>query len=159
MTGPRIVVIVLVLFAVLFFTGLGLGMRGEGTGLADIDWIETLSGALTPRLDFDALQGPCVDRAAQALTLERQAACEVSIPSVSRGTRRMALTLRQGQRVEVRYQAPPAHEKIDDSDEMANQVVSLESGRDLAVAILKEGGSLTLTCDAPDQTRCQVDLK
>ena len=48
-TGTKVVLGVLVAFAVLFYTGLGLGMMGEGSGPANIDWIETISGALTMR--------------------------------------------------------------------------------------------------------------
>ena len=159
MTGPKVVVIVLVVLAVLFFVGLGLGQRGEGSGPANVDWLETLSGALTPRLDFDALEGSCIDRAAKAFNLERQLTCQVSIPSASRGTRRLSLTLTEGQRVEARYKAPPKHEKIDDGDETADQVVSLEPGKSLAVVILKEGGSLSLTCDAPEKVRCRLEAR
>ena len=159
MTGPKVVVIVLVVLAVLFFVGLGLGQRGEGSGPANVDWIETLSGALTPRLDFDALQGSCIDRAARAFALDRKSTCQVSIPTAARGTRRVALTLTEGQRVEARYKAPPEHEKIDDGDETADQVVSLEPGKRLAVVILKEGGALGLTCNAPEKSRCRVEVK
>ena len=159
MSGPKVAVIILVAIAVLFFVGLGLGMRGEGSGPANLDWVETISGALTPRLDFDALQGTCVDPAAKVFTVERKASCVVSIPSASGGTRRVALTLTEGGRVEGRYQAPPEHEKIDEGDETANQVVSLEPGKSLAVVILKEGGSLSLTCDAPEKARCRIEAK
>jgi hypothetical protein len=160
MTGPKLVLVVLVLFAVLFIAGLGLGLRGEGSGLANVDWIETLSGALTPHVDVDALQGPCLDPAAKGVALERRATCQVSIPSAAAGTRRIALTLSEGRRVEVRYQAPPTHDRIDNNDEMANQVVALESGKTPALVILKEGGSLTFTaCDAPDGVRCQIGLE
>jgi hypothetical protein len=159
MTGPRVVIIVLILIAVLFFTGLGLGLSGEGTGVANVDWIETISGALTPQLDFAALQGPCIDRAGKAFTIERRATCQVSIPGASRGTRRVALALTQGTRVEGRYKAPAEHEKIDERDETADQVVSLEPGKKLAVVILKEGGSLSLACDAPEKARCRIEAK
>jgi hypothetical protein len=159
MNGTKIVLIVLVLFAVLFFTGLGLGLRGEGSDLVNVDWIETLSGALTPRLDFDALQGPCLDRSAKAFALDRQASCQISIPSASRGTRRVTFSLTEGRRVAIRYQAPSPHEKIDDNDETANQVVSLEPATNLAVVILKEGGTLALTCDAAENARCRIAVK
>jgi hypothetical protein len=158
-TGTKVVLVVLVAFAVLFYTGIGLGLMGEGSGPAKTDWIATISGALTPRLDFNALQGSCIDRSARAFTLERKAACQVSIPSASRGTRRITLSLTEGERVEGRYRAPAQHEKIDEDDETADQVVSLEPGKSLAVVILKEGGSLSLTCDAPEKARCRVAAK
>jgi hypothetical protein len=160
MTTPTKVVLgVLVVFAVLFYTGLGLGLMGEGSGPANIGWVDTISGALTPRLDFDTLKGPCTDRAAKEFVLERQAACQVTIPGASRGTRRIALSLKEGGRVEGRYQAPPEHEKIDENDETANQVVSLEPDKSLAVVILKEGGTLSLTCEAPEKARCRVEVR
>jgi hypothetical protein len=158
-TGTKVVLVVLVAFAVLFYTGLGLGLMGEGSGPAHVDWIATISGALTPRLDFNALQGSCTDRAAKAFVLERQAACQVSIPGASRGTRRITLSLIEGTRVEGRYQAPSQHEKIDEQDETADQRVSLERDKSLAIVILKEGGSLSLTCDAPEKTRCRVEAR
>jgi hypothetical protein len=158
-TATKVVLAVLVAFAVLFYAGLGIGLMGEGSGPANVDWIETISGALTPRLDFDALQGSCTDRAARAFVLERQAPCQVSIPSASRGTRRITLSLTEGTRVEGRYQAPPQHEKIDEEDETADQVVTLEPDKSLAIVILKEGGSLSLTCDAPEKARCRVEAR
>jgi hypothetical protein len=159
MTAPRVAVVVLVLIAVLFFAGMGLGLRGEESGPANLDWIESLSGALTRGLDFDSLKSSCIDPAAEAFVLERKSTCQVSIPSTSRGTRRLALTLTEGLGVTGRFTAPAEHEKIDEEDQAADQEVTLEPGKDFAIVILKEGGTLSLTCDAAEKARCRVEAE
>jgi hypothetical protein len=140
---------------VLFVVGQGLGFRTQ-SDLTDVDWVESLGNVFTPRFDFDGLTGRCVDAEARTLVVQPDGACEVSIAPVSSGTRRVALRLERGARVEARYVAPADHEKIDERDESASQTVVLEGDRQPSVVILKEGGTLSLSCTSADESPCRI---
>ena len=158
MSGQRIVLIVLIALAVLYAAGVGLGLRGGVSG-GRIGWVEGLSTALTPRLDFEKLTGPCVDRQANSFVIPPESPCEVSIPSFKSGTRKMSLRLTAGTQIKGRYGAPAEHEKIDKNDESANQTVSIQPDKEVSLVILKEGGVLLLTCDNKAKAPCQAAVK
>jgi hypothetical protein len=155
MTAQRVAILVLVLLAVLYATGVGVGFRRD-SGSSSINWVETLSRALTPKLDIDTLHGDCVDRTAKTFQLRAGTPCVVTVPPTSRGTRRIALRLTSGVRVEGRYQAPATHEKIDKDDESANQTVRIEGDKSKAIVILKEGGTVALTCESDRDVPCKL---
>ena len=158
MSGPKIVLLVLIVLALLFVGGVALGLRpnSESGGFA---WVEGLSGALTPRLEFAELKGPCLDARSTSFVIPTGSFCEISIPSSKGGARKMALRLMGGVPVDGQYRAPPNHEKIDKNDESGQQSVKLEVGKEIAVVILKEGGNLSLLCPKQETPSCQVEVK
>jgi len=158
MSGPKIVLLVLIVLALLFLGGVGLGSRG-GSDPGSLGWVEGLGSALTPRLDFTKLQGPCLDRQANSFVIPPGSPCKISIPSFTRGTRKMALRLTGGVRVDGQYVAPPGHEKIDPKDESGEQSVTLEGAKEVSLVILKEGGSLSLVCQNQQKAPCHVAAK
>lgn len=156
MTGPRIALVALALIAVLFFAGVGMGFSGEGSGDADLGWVESLSGMLTPSVDLTSVTSTCLDAKAQLFALPAGSTCAATIPGVTKGTRRLNLKLTTGTRAVVTYTAPSPHEKIDADDQSAAQTVELAADKTRAVIVLKEGGALAFSCTAPDKTRCEV---
>lgn len=159
MTGPRIVLVSLALVAVVFFSGVGVGLSGEGAEPASADWVETLSGLLTRSVDVSTVESPCLDQNERAFVVEAKSMCSATIPAVARGTRRLGLSLDEGSAALVSYVAPEIHERIDNSDDTAAQKVQLEPVKNRGIVVLKEGGSLTITCNATENTRCRITVK
>jgi hypothetical protein len=158
MSGQRIVLLMLIVLAVLYAAGASMGLRG-GARSGGIGWVEDLSGALTPRMDLEKMQGACLDRQASSFVVLADKPCLVRIQSIKSGTRKMALRLTAGVRIKGQYTAPAAHEKIDKDDESARQTLSLEPGQKISLVILKEGGNLSLSCEGAEGKPCRAEIK
>ena len=148
MNLTKIAVVGLVLLAVLFFSGIGVGR------LLKPNWnpLDAARSALEERLirplDPAAISANCM----QGRRFQVTSLCVAPIPPSSDPVRRVRLRLVQGASAEVRLTA-----RLDDTgDQTVTAKETLDATtREVALDVYKDGGALTLVCPAT----CVVELR
>ncbi len=156
MSASKVVIVVLILFAVLFAVGVGAGMRSGDSGGGGLDgfpsWVENLGSAFSPRVDFAALTGDCIDKEAKAFVLEPGSSCQIALPSHEDDTQNLKMGLASGTLAAGQYKAPTS------KDTLAEQKVKLEQGKQATIAVLPEGGALSLECPKQPRVVCKIEV-
>lgn len=161
----KVSIAVLLLLAVLFAVGIGLGTRGGGEApdLAELppSWLESLGDLFVrkERIDVARLDSPCLrDR---VFVVALAGSCEVAIPPAEAEVRRATLELDRGPAARLRFvpasgPALPVEAMLSPSegDEEPSDVLELD--------VFEQGGTLFLTCgdDASEEDAgCEVGIR
>ena len=149
MSGSRMFMIVLILFALLFAAGVGAGLRQNDSqpdphSFSPPNWSATLSDWLSPKLSLNtlqAVQGTCLKAAQNLFTLTAGSRCVLNVPSSSQQYRRAKLHLVSGTSISVAYSAPPSQDP-----NLAKQRLSWPGADPQSFVALPGGGTLTISC-------------
>lgn len=159
MSASKIAIIVLILFAVLFVVGVVAGTRGGDSSAAFDDfppsWLDGIGNAFSPKVDFAAITGSCIDQQAKAFVVKPNSNCRIALPAHSDDSQNLKMALIAGSRITGQYKAPQSQETL------AEQKVELGTGKrtEVTVAVLPEGGTLSLKCPKTESTPCRIEVK
>jgi hypothetical protein len=144
----KLFVVLLIVLALLFAVGVGLGARGGDGGKVDPrdhGWVERLFKPFGARTGIDpsALSGPCVSGRSLIVT---SGLCRLQAPTGKR-VRTLNLALRQGARAVLDFEPAggpslPVRQRLKPGDEV-HLTIPAEGGS-LSVACLDAGGSCVL---------------
>jgi hypothetical protein len=168
MNGPRIVLILLAVFAVLFVVGVGMGGKDRGEGEAKQDpeayvknndmpeWSQLLGRALDPLT-------PKVKPQRLSYTLSASApAARVSLPAGKEKHRKASFTVKGDAKVDIVYE-PPVQPPPDKADEpLLKQRWPTEKTKDFkrgSFLVLPGGGALKITLRPGARTPCTVEFE
>ena len=158
MSASKIAIIVLILFAILFVVGVVAG-TGNGDPSAALDdfppsWLDGIGNAFSPKVDFAAITGSCIDQQAKAFVLKPGTDCKIALPAHSDDSQNLKMALTGGTKVTGQYKAPKSQETH------AEQKVELQTGKrtEVTVAVLPEGGTLSLKCPKTETTACKIEV-
>jgi len=169
MTASKLFIAVLVLIAVLFIVGIGIGLRQNDAqpdphNFSPPDWTNSLSDWLSPSLDLKTVQtvtGTCLQVGAKTFTLAAGANCKMQVPSAGQTYRKVKLHLVTGTSVKVVYTAPPNGDPNLSQQQLSwqasSQPPSTASKDPQSLLVLAGGGSLSLSCGAG--TACQLQME
>jgi hypothetical protein len=154
MTGPRIFLVVLALFAVLFIVGLSMGLRQNDSppdphNLNPPDWTNSLSDWFSPTLDLNTVQGACVQAAPKTFAVASGSSCKLQVPSSTQKYRKAKLHLIAGASVNLTYKSPTT-----DDPNLSQQELSWPGKDPQSLVVLAGGGTVTISCSA--QAPCQL---
>jgi hypothetical protein len=158
MTGPKFFIIILVLLAVLFIVGVGIGLRQndaqpDARNFSPPDWTSSLGDWLSPSLDLTTVQtvaGACLQAAQKTFTLAANSNCKLQVPAASKKYRKVKLHLVTGASVDVSYSSPT-------NDPNLKQKDLVWPGKDpQTLLVLAGGGSIVLSCGSATSCMLQV---
>jgi len=160
MTASKLFIAVLVLIAVLFIVGIGIGLRQNDAqpdprNFSPPDWTNSLSDWLSPSLDLKTVQtvtGTCLQVGAKTFTLAAGSNCKLQVPSAGQTYRKVKLHLVTGTSVKAVYTAPP-----NGDPNLSQQQLSWPGKDPQSLLVLAGGGSLSLSCGAG--AACQLQME
>lgn len=160
MTGPRVLIVVLVLIAVLFVVAVASGSKNnKKTDPNQKTWVSRMGEKMIPAVDPKTLTGSCTTRETGILEIPRGAAgCEIIVPAAShawQAFRRFGFHQKAG-RVQISYDRLPKEttklppDPPSQDDPLFKRVPQIKrDSTSVALTILKEGGSVTVRCITP----------
>jgi len=162
MTGPRIFIIILVLLAVLFIVGMGIGLRQNDAQpdkgkFSPPDWASSLDW-LSPSLDLTTVQvvaGTCLQAPQKTVTLQAGSKCELQVPAASQKYRKVKLHLVTGASVKVTYTTSTQGDP-NLSPEQDLEWSQQDRKDPKSLAVLTGGGRIALTCGSGASCLLQV---
>lgn len=155
---------VLLLLAVLFAVGIGLGTRGGGEApeLAEFPppWLGNLGDLFVrkKKIDVTRLDAPCLED--RVFFLSPAGSCEVAIPPAEVAVRRAVLELRRGRAARLKF--VPAGDRALPVEVVLRPGAQDENPSDvLELDVFEPGGTLVLTCEkgaSEEDAGCQVEI-
>jgi len=159
MTGSKIFIVVLIIFALLFVAGVGIGLHQKDAqpdpqNYSPPGWTNALSDWLSPSLDLKtvrAVTGVCLQPAQKTFALAAGSSCVLQVPSASQKYRKLKLHLVTGNSATLAYNSPPGEDP-----NLSKQQLSWPGKDPQSLLILAAGGSLVLTCGS--RAPCQLQM-
>ena len=157
--APKILVVVLVVVAVLFFAGIAIGANNGVGGVSLEGVINSLAGLMpSPAVGADAIASSpdgCFDRGLQRIFVPSGGRCDLQIAPSSATVRSLKLKVAGGQGVHLALTVEPVEDKplVIDTD------LPKDGNDQMSLSIFAEGGTLILDgCTAGVGGSCIVDL-
>jgi hypothetical protein len=160
MTASRLFIAVLILVALLFVVGIGIGLRQNDAqpdphNFSPPDWSNSLSDWLSPSLDLKTVQtvaGTCLQVGTKTFDLAAGSNCKLQVPSARQKYRKAKLHLLTGAAVKVVYTSPP-----NEDPNLSKQELSWPGKDPQSLLVLEGGGNLNLSCGAG--AACQLQME
>jgi hypothetical protein len=160
MTASRVFIVALILAAILFVVGVGIGFhqnegQPEPRDYSPPGWAIMLSDWLSPGLDLKVLvplAGSCGQPSRSTFTLAAGAHCILQVPSAKQNYRKLKLHLVTGKFVRVVYTAPPGTD-----GNLSTQQLAWPGKDPQSLLALAAGGTLSLTCSSGPPCQLQAE--
>ncbi|HXJ93708.1 MAG TPA: hypothetical protein VMT20_12720 [Terriglobia bacterium] len=160
MTGSRVFLGVLLVFALLYALGLAVGLRQNDSqpdphNVSPPAWLDSLSGWLSPSLDLNTVQtvqGTCLQVAQKTFTLPERSSCTLHIPSSTQKYRKAKLHLVAGTSATLTYNST-----TNDDPNLSKQQLSWPGKDPQSLVAQSAGGTLTLSCGSG--ATCQLQMQ
>jgi hypothetical protein len=172
MNGAKIVfIVVLVVFAVLFAGGIGLGLGSNGASPGNArdlqnSWLSGLRQSLAPAKNLkleDVEKGAppgCIQ--SRGFVIQRSQSCKFTVQSSFWPVRKqLSLRLSQGSVAEIRLRPNVAQNK---AGLTATQILStthpeITKEEKQKLEVYKDGGTLIISCGGNGTTACRLDVR
>jgi hypothetical protein len=159
MTASKVFIIVLILIAVLFVAGIGIGFHQNDSqpdphNFTAPNWTNMLSDWLSPSLDLTTLTpvtGSCIQPAQKMFMLSPGTSCVLRVPSVKQNYRKLKLHLITGGSATLSYASPPGTD-----GDLSKQQLTWPGKDPQSLLALAAGGKLTLTCGSAPPCQLQA---
>jgi hypothetical protein len=133
--GPRVVIVVLAVLALLFVVGLMFGARDEERPDPSDSWVDSLGGLIPkPAVDADDIRADCLE--SDTFVIPATQTCVARIEGPNRGVNEVRLSVTSGGAVAVTADRP----------DMLEEERTMQPGEERAFDVYPDGMSLQFAC-------------
>ncbi|HVU10447.1 MAG TPA: hypothetical protein VHD90_04175 [Phototrophicaceae bacterium] len=159
--APKILIVVLIMIAVIFFVGIGVGASGGIAGFSIDSLTSQFSGLLpAPALSLSDITDAsnCLNTTLRRIVVPAVGSCEFNIAQADATLRALKLKIAPGQTVQIHQTSAPVKEHPDNKLDVTTSLPK-DSKDEITLNFFGAGGDLTISgCSAGGNT-CQIDIE